>query len=34
MVSYVSGDLRKFIAKRVYQLCDFCLVHEDERGFG
>jgi hypothetical protein len=34
MGSYISAELRRFIADRADHLCEYCLVHEDDRGFG
>src|SRR5438445_7340424 len=34
MGSYVSAELRRFVAERADHLCEYCLVHEDDRGFG
>src|SRR2546422_7608766 len=34
MGSYVSAELRRFVAERADHLCEYCLVHEQDRGFG
>jgi HNH endonuclease len=34
MGSYVSQELRRFVAERADYLCEYCLVHEEDRGFG
>ena len=34
MGSYISAGLRRFVAERADHLCEYCLVHEEDRGFG
>lgn len=34
MGSYVPAELRRFVADRADRLCEYRLVHEDDRGFG
>jgi hypothetical protein len=34
MGSYISAQLRRLVAERADHLCEYCLVHEDDRGFG
>ena len=34
MVSYVPAESRRIVAERANYLCEYCLVHEDDRGFG
>ena len=34
MGSYISAELRRFVAERADHLCEYCLVHEQDRGFG
>jgi hypothetical protein len=34
MASYVPAEIRRIVAERANHLCEYCLVHEDDRGFG
>ncbi len=34
MGSYISAELRRLVAERADHLCEYCLVHEQDRGFG
>lgn len=34
MGSYISAELQRFVAERADHLREYCLVHEDDRGFG
>ena len=34
MSSYVSEELRRFVANRAERLCEYCLIHEDDTFFG
>ncbi len=34
MGSYISAELRRLVAERADHLCEYCLMHEDDRGFG
>ncbi len=34
MGSYVPAELRRSVADRADHLCEYCLVHEEDRGFG
>src|SRR5947208_3517637 len=34
MASYVPAELRRFVAARADYLCEYCLIHEEDRGFG
>lgn len=34
MTTYVAADLRRRVAARANQLCEYCLIHEDETFLG
>ena len=34
MGSYISAELRRLVAARADYLCEYCLIHEQDRGFG
>jgi hypothetical protein len=34
MASYISAELRRFVAERANHLCEYCLIRESDRGFG
>lgn len=34
MASYVPAELRRLVAARADYLCEYCLIHEEDRGFG
>src|SRR5260370_5056438 len=34
MASYVPVEMRRIVAERANYLCEYCLVHEEDRGFG
>lgn len=34
MTSYVPTDLRRTVAERALQVCEYCLIHEDDTYFG
>jgi hypothetical protein len=34
MVSYVPAETRRIVAERANYLCEYCLIHEDDRAFG
>lgn len=33
MSSYVTGELREFVAARAERLCEYCLIHEEDTFF-
>lgn len=34
MTSYVAAELRRFVESRAKQLCEYCLIHEDDTYLG
>jgi hypothetical protein len=34
MTSYISAELRRLVVDRAEQLCEYCLIHEDDTFFG
>ena len=34
MGSYITDDLRSFIVNRAKQICEYCLIHEQDTNFG
>jgi len=34
MSSYVSAELRRHVRRRAEGLCEYCMIHEDDTGFG
>jgi hypothetical protein len=34
MASAISAELRRLVAARADYLCEYCLIHEEDRGFG
>lgn len=34
MTSYISAELRRLVVDRAEQMCEYCLIHEDDTFFG